>query len=304
MKYVFIVNPVAGGKDSTEAIQAMALSAFSQSDESFELIRTAGPHDAEEIVRLIAESGEQAQIYACGGDGTFCECVNGAAGYDNIALAPIPIGTGNDFCRMFGEESRFYLDLPALVHGSTHKIDLISVNGRYSACICSVGIDARVGTNVHKYTSLPFCHGSGAYVASAVVELLKGITRPMKLTCGDFSYDGQATLCCVCNGRYYGGGFNPSPDAMPDDGILDIYFVRNMNLLQVATAIGKYAKGQADLFPQYITHLKGDSVTIEFEEEEVINADGEAIFAKKAEMKLIPRALNLIVPKEVTFFAS
>ena len=81
MKHIFIVNPVAGGKDSTEAIQAMALSAFSQSDESFELIRTAGPHDAEEIVRRIAESGEQARIYACGGDGTFCECVNGAAGY-------------------------------------------------------------------------------------------------------------------------------------------------------------------------------------------------------------------------------
>ena len=189
--------------------------------------------------------------------------MNGAAGHDNIALAPIPTGTGNDFCRMFGEQSRLFLDLPSLLQGSTHKIDLISVNGRYSACICSVGIDARVGTNVHKYTSLPFCRGGGAYVASAVVELLKGITRPMKVTCGDFSYDGPATLCCVCNGRYYGGGFNPSPDAMPDDGILDIYFVRNMNLLQVATAIGKYAKGQADRFPQYITHLKGDSVTID-----------------------------------------
>ncbi|MBQ3372640.1 MAG: diacylglycerol kinase family lipid kinase [Oscillospiraceae bacterium] len=302
MKHFFIVNPVAGGKDSTEVIRAMALSAFSQSDESFELICTTGPHDAEETVRRIAESGEQARIYACGGDGTFSECVNGAAGYDNIALAPIPIGTGNDFCRMFGEEGRFYLDLPALLQGSTHKIDLISVNGRYSACICSVGIDARVGTNVHKYTSLPFCRGGGAYVVSAVVELLKGITRPMKLTCGDFSYDGKATLCCVCNGRHYGGGFNPSPDAMPDDGILDIYFVRDMNLLQVATAIGKYAKGQADLFPQYITHLKGDSVTIEFAEEEVINADGEAIFAKKANIKLIPGALNLIVPDGVTFF--
>ena len=302
MKHIFIVNPVAGGRDSSESIRAQALSAFSQSVDSFELHRTVGPHDAEEAVRRIAESGEQACIYACGGDGTFSECVNGAAGHDNIALAPIPTGTGNDFCRMFGEQSRLFLDLPSLLQGSTHKIDLISVNGRYSACICSVGIDARVGTSVHKYTSLPFCRGGGAYVASAVVELLKGITRPMKVTCGDFSYDGPATLCCVCNGRYYGGGFNPSPDAMPDDGILDIYFVRNMNLLQVATAIGKYAKGQADRFPQYITHLKGDSVTIEFAEEEVINADGEAIYAQKAEMKLIPRALNLIVPKGLTFF--
>ena len=302
MKHVFIVNPIAGGKDSSGLIRGLALSAFAQSDEPFELYRTSAPHDAEEKVRQIAESGEEARIYACGGDGTFSECVNGAAGYPNVALAPVPIGTGNDFCRMFGEESRLYLDFPALLDGTTHPIDLISVNGRYSACICSVGVDARIGTNVHKYTSLPFCRGGGAYIASAVVELLKGITRPMKITCGDFSYDGKATLCCVCNGRYYGGGFNPSPDAMPDDGILDIYFVRDVNLLQAAIAIGSYAKGQSERFPQYITHLKGDSITIEFHDEEVINADGEAIFARKAEISLIPGALNLILPKGLTFF--
>ena len=303
MEHLFIVNPVAGGKDNTDRIYALALSAFAQSKESFELYRTVGPHDAEAKVRQIAETGVNTRIYACGGDGTFNECVNGAAGCETIALAPVPIGTGNDFCRMFGAESSLYLDFPSLLHGTTHKIDLISVKGRYSACICSVGVDARVGTNVHNYTSLPFCSGGGAYIASAVVELLKGITRPMKLTCGDFLYNGEVTLCCVCNGRFYGGGFNPSPDAMPDDGILDIYFVRNMNLLQVATAIGKYAKGRADEFPQYITHLKGDRITIEFAEEDVIHADGETIRANKADIRLVPQALNLILPEGLTFFS-
>ena len=304
MKHLFIVNPIAGGKDSTEIIEALACSAFSQRKEPYEVYRTKEPHDAEETVRRMAQSGEAVRVYACGGDGTFNECVNGAAGYDNIAVAPIPVGTGNDFCRMFGEEKNLYLDFPALLQGTTHKIDLIDVNGRYSSCICSAGIDARIGTNVHRYSSLPFCKGGGAYVVSAVVELFKGITRNMRLTCGDFSFSGKATLCCVCNGRYYGGGFNPSPDALPDDGILEIYFVRDMNLLQVATAIGAYAKGRADEYPQYITHLRGDSVTVEFDEEEIINVDGESIKAKKAEIKLIPQALNLIIPKGLTFFES
>lgn len=304
MKHLFIVNPIAGGKDSTETIEAYVRSAFAQCKEPYEVYRTTGPHDAEETVRRTAHSGEAVRVYACGGDGTFNECVNGAAGCDNIAVAPIPIGTGNDFCRMFGEEKNLYLDFPALLQGTTHKIDLIAVNGRFSSCICSAGIDARVGINVHRYSSLPFCKGGGAYVVSAVVELFKGITRNMTLTCGDFSFSGKATLCCVCNGRYYGGGFNPSPDAMPDDGILDIYFVREMNLLQVATAIGAYAKGRADEFPKYITHLKGDSVTVEFDEEEIINVDGEGFHAKKAEIKLIPQALNLIIPKGLTFFES
>ena len=304
MKHYFITNPVAGRYDCTEQIRGQAISAFSQQEDTFEIFTTSAPLEATKKVRSIAESGETARIYACGGDGTFNECVNGAAGYDNIALAPIPTGTGNDFCRMFGEQQKLYLDLPSLLNGTTHKIDLINVNGHYCSCIASVGIDARIGTHVHSYSHLPFCKGAGAYVVSAVVEILRGITRRMKFTCGDFTYNGKATLCCICNGRYYGGGFNPSPDAMPDDGILDIYFVRDMNLLQVATAIGKYAKGQADRFPQYITHLRGDSVTIEFAEEDVINADGESLYAKKAVFQLVPQALNLIIPKGMTFFES
>ena len=304
MKHYFIVNPIAGGCDHTELILAQALSVFSQRSDTFELINTHAPRDAARIVREIAEDGEEARVYACGGDGTFHECVNGAAGYDHIAVAPIPIGTGNDFCRMFDAGRELYLDLPALVDGFTHKIDLIDVNGELCCCIASVGIDARVGTNVHRYTHLPFCRGGGAYIASAAVELLKGLTRKMKLVCGDYSYEGDMTLCCVCNGRYYGGGFNPSPEAMPDDGILDIYCVRKVNLIQAAAAIGDYAKGRADDYPEYITHLRGDSVTIWFEEENVINADGEALYADKAVFRLIPQALNLIVPKGITFFNS
>ena len=302
MKHYFIVNPVAGGPDSTETILSQAMSAFSEWDDSFELYTTSAPLDATKKVRSIAQSGEEAWIYACGGDGTFNECVNGAAGFKNVALAPIPTGTGNDFCRMFGAQQKFYLDLPALICGTTHKIDLINVNGHFCSCIASVGIDARVGTNVHNYSHLPFCSGGGAYIVSAVVELLKGITREMKLTCGDFTYDGKATLCCACNGRYYGGGFNPAPDAMPDDGILDIYFVRKVNLLQAAAAIGKYAKGRGDELPRFITHLRSDHLTIEFAEEEVVNADGEILRAKNVDFRLVPGALNLIVPRGMTFF--
>ena len=302
MNHLFIVNPIAGGRDQTEHIYAQALSAFSARPDSFEIYTTVTPLDATKKVRQLAESGEEWYIYACGGDGTFHECINGAAGFENISVAPIPTGTGNDFCRMFGPQQELYLDFPALVSGVPHKIDLIDVNGHLCAGIASVGIDARVGTNVHSYTHLPFCKGPGAYIASAAVEILKGLTRKMKVTCGKFSYDGDVTLCCVCNGRYYGGGFNPSSNAMPDDGILDIYFVRKMNLIQVVSAIGEYAKGRAEDFPEYITHLRGDSVTITFEDRDVINADGETILADRAIFRIIPQALNLIIPKGMTFF--
>ena len=117
-----------------------------------------------------------------------------------------------------------------------------------------------------------------------------------------YEADGKYSLVCACNGRYYGGGFNPSPDAMPDDGILDIYIVNDVNLPRLASLIGKYAKGRADELPKYITHIRSDRVSIEFDEENVVNLDGEAVFTKKADMRLIPKAVKMVVPKGMRFF--
>ena len=66
--------------------------------------------------------------------------------------------------------------------------------------------------------------------------------------------------------------------------------------------VGKYAKGRADDYPEIITHLRGDCLEIDFQEDNVINVDGEAIYAKHVCMKLIPKALNLIVPRGMRFF--
>ena len=302
MKHLFIVNPTAGGKDHTGAVRAKAEEAFKGRSEEFEIYVTKAPMDAADRIRHEAESGEHVRVYACGGDGTFNECACGAAKHENIAVCPFPVGTGNDFCRMFGDEQDMYRDLGALIEGSETPIDLIDCNGRYSTNICSVGIDARIGTSVHKYSSLPLIGGAGGYVVSAIVNMFKGIAQHMVVSSGDFHTDEKLSLVCVCNGRFYGGGFNPCTYAMPNDGILDILVVKKVNLLTFATLIGKYAKGMGDDFKKYITHLRTDNVKIKFDEENVVNIDGEAIYTKEADIKLVPKAMNLIVPKGMKFF--
>lgn len=302
-KHLFIVNPIAGGKDSTEDVRRAVERVFCGREEEYEVYVTKRAMDAPEKIRSEAGECEHLRVYACGGDGTFNECVCGAAGLDNAAVCPFPTGTGNDFCRMFGEEKDLYRDLEALVEGGETPIDLIDCNGRYSANICSVGIDARIGTEVHKYSSLPLIGGAAAYVVSAVVNVFKGITRKMHIVADEFDETGDYTLVCACNGRYYGGGFNPSATARPDDGILDIFIVKKISLFTLARLIGQYAAGKADKFPQYIKHLRGKNIDISFEEENVINLDGEAVFSKRASMHLIRNAVRLIVPKGMRFFA-
>lgn len=302
MKHLFIVNPIAGGKDKSITVSRAVKAAFEGRDEPYELYVTKAPMDACDKIRREAAGGDHLRVYACGGDGTFNECVCGAAQLENVAVCPFPTGTGNDFCRMFGEEKNLFRDLNALLDGTEHPIDLIDCNGRFSANICSVGIDARIGTEVHKYSGLPLVGGAGGYVVSAVVNVFKGINRPMRIRAGEYDGDGEYALLCACNGRFYGGGFNPSRNARPDDGVLDIYVVKKVSLLTLARLIGHYAAGEADKYPKFIRHLRGDSLHIEFEDENVINIDGEALFARTVDMKLLPGALRLIVPRGMRFF--
>lgn len=302
MKHLFIVNPTAGGKDRTGEVREKVEKTFSGRNEDVEIYVTSAPMDAPEKIKQEAASGGPLRVYACGGDGTFNECVFGAARLPNVAVCPFPTGTGNDFCRMFGEEKDMYRDLDALVEGWEHPIDLIDCNGRYSANICSVGIDARIGTSVHKYSKFPIIGGATGYVVSLIVNVFKGITRKMRIRAEGFFAEGSHTLVCACNGRFYGGGFNPSLDARPDDGIMDIFVVDGVGLLHVAALIGKYASGRSDEVPKYIHHLKTDAIDIDFNEENVVNVDGEALYTDKVRMRLIPGALKLIVPKGMKFF--
>ena len=302
MKRLFIVNPIAGGKDHTDEVRAKVEKAFAEREDEYEIYVTRAPMDATAKIKTEAANGEELRVYACGGDGTFNECVCGAAELENVALCPFPTGTGNDFCRMFGEESELYRELDALLDGTTRKIDLIRVNDRWCSNIASVGIDARIGTDVHKYSHLPLIGGAAGYVVSAVVNMFKGISRNMYIKCGDYYAEGGHTLLCACNGRFYGGGFNPTMDARPDDGELDFIIVRRVSIFTFAHLIGKYAAGRADEFPKYVTHLKGTQIEIGFDDKEVINIDGEGIFADRVTMTLVPGAARLIVPKGMKFF--
>ena len=301
-KHLFIVNPTAGGKDATEDVRKKVEQAFQARGGEYEIYVTRAPMDAPEKIVLEAEKWDRLTVYACGGDGTFNECVCGAALRENVAVCPFPTGTGNDFCRMFGAEAELYRDLDAILAGSVLPIDLINCNGRWCANICSVGIDARIGADVHKYSKLPVIGGAAAYVVSTVVNVFKGINTLMRVKVGDFSFEGKHALVCACNGRYYGGGFNPSIDARPDDGLLEIFVIKEVSLAMLPFLIGKYAGGRADELPKYVTHLKGRSLSISFEEENVINIDGEAIFAKDVQMQLHPAAARLVLPRGMSFF--
>ncbi len=302
MKHLFIINPVAGGKDHSSYVAAEAARAFAGRSDTYELYVTRAPMDASEKVKAASACDELLRVYACGGDGTLNECVCGAAGLHHVAVTHFPCGTGNDFVKMFGEDKVLFKDLSRLVDGEVRPLDVIRCNDRYSVNICSVGVDARIGSEVHKYSHVPLIGGATGYVASTAVNFIKGINRPMRIRIGSRSFSGELALACACNGRYYGGGFNPVPDARPDDGLLDFLVVKGVSRAAFLKLIGGYAKGRYRNMPRYITHLRGTEMQIDADEDFVVNLDGEIIVCRELSLRLLPGGINFLLPRNMAFF--
>ena len=126
---------------------------------------------------LLYTSGEPLRFYACGGDGTVNEVANGIIGYDNAAMSVIPVGTGNDFLKNFGDDLDKFRDAENLWDGPQFPMDAIDVNGRVALTIACSGIDARVARDVHNFSESPILDGKSSYIVS-LLSLIHILSAP------------------------------------------------------------------------------------------------------------------------------
>ncbi|MEG1721023.1 MAG: diacylglycerol kinase family protein [Pseudoflavonifractor sp.] len=301
MKHLFIINPAAGKKGSTDALVAQIHLLFA-GQENYEIAITSGVGDAQRLTAAAAASGEDLRIYACGGDGTLNEAVNGAAGLAHVAITNVPKGTGNDFLKIFGPNCRArFLDLAALRDGPQTALDLMDCNGKLGiGCICA-GVDARVAADVHKYKRLPLVTGMGAYILALLANVLfKGISRPMQVEMGPTRLNGEVSIICVCNGRYYGGGFMPVGEAQPDDGVLDMLLVGKISLPIFFRLVGKYAKGKYKECAGLITDYHGQSMSFTVDDGDgVAVVDGEVMRGAAFTIRRSELKINFFYPADV-----
>lgn len=301
MKHLFILNPTAGKKGAAEEFCAQIRHIFKGRD--YEIALTGHPGHAEELSRAAAEKGQPVRIYACGGDGTLNEVVCGAAGYENAAVTNVPRGTGNDFLKIFGPKYRTaFSDLAALADGPQAAFDLMDCNGKLGLGVICAGVDARIAADVHQYKRLPLVGGIGAYILSLIVNVLfKGIARPATIQAEGETLTGSTAIICICNGRYYGGGFMPVGEAMPDDGVLDMLIVPKVSRFTFFRLVSKYAKGQYRRYPKLIRHFHGQSISFSSPEEIVTVVDGEVMRGNSFCVHLAEKKVNFFYPPSVDY---
>ena len=298
MRHVFIINPRAGKKDQTARIYEMADRLRSLHGLDCACMLTDRPGGATEMARRLAESGGEVRVYACGGDGTVSEAANGLAGFANAAMTCIPAGTGNDFLKNFGPDLEKFRDAENLWNGPSFPLDLIDCGGRYCLTIACSGIDAQVAEGVHLYSRSPLLNGRGSYLASVAANfLLRPIGHRWTVTLDGETQEGDFALVSVCNGRHYGGGSTPVPEARMDDGVLNTILIHKISKLAFARLFGVYSAGNYRQLPQIARSMTAREIRIQSRDEEIVTClDGECFRSRDVVLRLADKRVNFFGP--------
>ena len=297
MKHIFIVNPAAGkGKAATRIVPQIEAYFKAHPELSYEVYITKAQGDGKTHVENAAKTGEPLRFYACGGDGTLYEVVNGAYKYPNAAVGILPLGSGNDFARIFGKSDKL-LDIDAQVNAETRKFDLIDAGGHVAINQCSMGLDAEVCAKQAYFKKLPGVGGEFAYTMSLFYCLFRRLKSDFKIVIDDDKViEGRMLFALCANSRWYGGGYKGAPKALPDDGLLDFILVRKtVGRLKLAGLVGKYKRGE-HLIWDFTDFVRGKKLQIFSKNPAAVNVDGECEYVTESTFRILPAALDVIMP--------
>jgi diacylglycerol kinase (ATP) len=295
MKHLFVINPMAGKGRGYDIIMPKLKECLAKRDIDNEIYVSQSSDDAAQYSKKWAMTGEHIRIYACGGDGTIYDVVNAVYGFDNVEFAAVPLGSGNDFIRLFGTKDQFG-DLDAQIDGTAIKIDAIRCGDQIAVNQCSMGMDAEVCAKQADFKKVPWLTGESAYTASLLYCLWSKRVNHFTITIDDNEPITKDVVFAFCgNSRFYGGGYQAAPYAVPDDGLLDFCIVDTMKIPRLLSQIGNYKKGKHYVWPE-TTYLRGKKMTVKSEIPAAVNVDGECKMVTESTFEILPNAFNFVIP--------
>lgn len=309
-KIYFIVNPNAKNGNCREIWRKIE-NELKGLDIAYLAFFTEYPGHAKELSESIARkaSGAPAIIAAVGGDGTLHEVVNGIAHYPNVKVGFIPGGSGNDFSRGFGIPKRSvdalrllleqqqghlsFIDIGKIRHNELHETYFMNNMG--------VGFDAAVAKESNESEMKRFLNrlsmGRLVYVYILIKKLLTYRSIPIELTIDGKEYKFDAAwFVTVSNQSYYGGGMKIAPNALPDDGILDVTVVHQISRWKLLLVFISVFWGKHTNFRE-VEQFTGKKISIKSPGEVLAHADGEMAGHTPLNIQACPKALTIFSGK-------
>lgn len=302
-RYKIIINPSANSGAIIHSLPQID-SDLRSHNLDFEFVYTGGTWHAAELAYKAAVNGWDV-VVAAGGDGTINEVVNGLmtapnAGSAQAALGVLPVGRGNDFTFSMGIPAKLKEACAILARNQRRRIDLGRVyggfypEGRFFCNGVGIGFDAVVGfvANQNKNSQ-----GTMAYVKAALKTMWlyhKGCM--LRIESDSFDLTQQTLMVSVMNGRRMGGAFLMAPNSQPDDGLLDLCIVRQLNIPKIMALMPHFFNGtqigHAAVHNGHTRYLR----VIAQKGGIPAHADGETICVSGDELVIesIPAALDLV----------
>ncbi len=296
--YTFIINPIAGKGKGRKLLKTLDREIHTHFPES-EILITQHRLHAFELAKERKDNQDQIVI-AVGGDGTVNEVSNGLIG-GNALMSVIPIGSGNDFVKMFNIPTDIEKAIDKIKNGSVRNSDAGTVTiessdgsklTRYFINGIGIGFDAAVA---HQTTKFKHLRGVSLYAFSVAVILFKYKTPNLMLSMNGANMNGEHFLIAIGNGKCAGGGFYLTPDAEIDDGLLDVCYIDNVTIPQVMKIFPSVMKGKHKKHNK-VHFGRTDALRVESQQEIMVHADGEVLAtkAKNIDIKVSPNALQVI----------
>lgn len=302
MKHIFVVNPASGRENATEFVDHSIEEFGSNLD--FIMYVTKRPGDAIEYIRNYCRTHrEPVRFYACGGDGTLNEAVNGAAEFEHAAVGCIPCGSGNDFIKYYGDKSRF-LDFEKQVSGREVPIDLIRVGGWFAINAVHFGFDSCVAELIPQLRRKKIIGGRFAYPTAVACSLVKGRHHECRVEVDGelLNEKGVLLLCTIANGKYVGGSYQCAPRSQNDDGELEVCVMLPMSIPRFISISKIYQQGkhlEDPRFDPYVRYRRGKSIHIQAPEGFIYSMDGEIIHDNDFFAEVVPNGTRFIVPSSM-----
>ncbi len=276
MKYIFIINQIAG-RGKYKKILPNIQRICSEKNIEYEIRYITGEITGADIA--MEYKNDENVIYVIGGDGTLTRTLAGIVGTKN-KLGIIPAGSGNDTYRTIKK-----LDKGEIL------IDLGKINNKYFINVACAGIDADVANNLDKVRNT-FIPTSQLYNASIFYTFTHYKFKEINFKTDTKKFEDGFSAISICNGGYYGGGFNISPKSTLTDGILDVYYIEQMSRFKMIPLLLKLKKGK-HVGKKKVHKFRSNHIELNFKEKITFNVDGEKLTDRKFIIEILPKAITI-----------
>jgi diacylglycerol kinase (ATP) len=294
-KAKLVVNPVSGTDTAPELLPRINERLRARFD-SLDIGLTVAAGDAAALARAAVEDGYD-HVLAVGGDGTLNEVVNGVAqvphGFDAVTLGVIPVGTGNDFATALGIPAGIDAALDALLLAEPEAVDVGVVNGVHFINVSAGGFIAEVSDAVTP--QMKTVAGRLAYLIGGAQVLLDYEPMRAEVRAPGVILPAETNLhaFAVCNSRLVGGGRLIAPDALIDDGRLDVCLIEAMPTMEFLALLRRVSSGE-HVEDSRVIYFRAEWLELAFDRAVKVNTDGEVLEFERVRYGVRPRAARFL----------